>query len=168
MAVPLHPRGQTHYFRLHTWPAWAAYAGSKSLLRLSFGFSDVSIHPRIPGKYGISLAYRGPFSLKTFLEENSSAQARQLRRTIEFAGKHFVYGRSRKQRDRCWPPVVTDPGKRSNEPWNWFVKTSIPGALSPVLENFCRSFSRPNWPPLGLRGWYLSGFFKALPPNRPL
>ena len=63
-----------------------------------------------------------------------------------------------------WP--IT--GKRSNEPWNWFVKTSIPGALSPVLENFCRSFSRPNWPPLGLRGWYLSGFFKTLPPNRPL
>ena len=63
-----------------------------------------------------------------------------------------------------WP--IT--GKRSNEPWNWFVKTSIPGALSPVLENFCRSFSRPNWPPLGLRGWYLSGFFKTLLPNRPL
>ena len=41
-----------------------------------------------------------------------------------------------------WP--IT--GKRSNEPWNWFVKTSIPGALSPVLENFCRSFSRPNCP----------------------
>ena len=64
-----------------------------------------------------------------------------------------------------WP--ITGHGKRSNEPWNWFVKTSIPGALSPVLENFCRSFSRPNWPPLGLRGWYLSGFFKTLPPNRP-
>ena len=27
--------------------------------------------------------------------------------------------------------------KRSNEPWNWFVGSSIPGAFfSPVLENF--------------------------------
>ena len=46
--------------------------------------------------------------------------------------------------------------KDSNESWNWFVKGGIPGALSPVLENFRRRFSWPNWPPLGLRWWETS------------
>ena len=31
--------------------------------------------------------------------------------------------------------------KPSNKSWNWFVKSSIPEALSPVLEDFCRRFS---------------------------
>ena len=31
--------------------------------------------------------------------------------------------------------------KHSNESWNWFAKSSISGALSPVLENFRRCFS---------------------------
>ena len=88
--------GLTHCFRLHTWPALAGYAGSQSLLRFSFRFFG-RIYPSSDTRevWNSALAYRGPFSLKTFLEENSSAQARQLRRTIEFAGKHFVYGRSR-------------------------------------------------------------------------
>ena len=34
--------------------------------------------------------------------------------------------------------------KHSNESWNWFVKSNIPGALSPVLENFHRRFSLPD------------------------
>ena len=42
--------------------------------------------------------------------------------------------------------------KHSNKSWNWFVKSCIPGALLPVLENFRRSFFWPNWPPMGLRG----------------
>ena len=32
------------------------------------------------------------------------------------------------------------------------LKSSIPGALLPVLENFRRRFFWPNWPPLGLWG----------------
>ena len=43
--------------------------------------------------------------------------------------------------------------KHSNESWNWFVNSSIPGVISPVLENFRRRFSAPGWPPLGLQGW---------------
>ena len=131
-------------------------------------FSDVSIHPRIPGKYGTSLAYRGPFSLKlsskkTLLHKpDSYGEQSSLRVNTSYTEDHESSAIDAGL--LLWP--IT--GKRSNEPWNWFVKTSIPGALSPVLENFSRSFSRPNWPPLGLRGWYLSGFFKTLPPNRPL
>lgn len=41
--------------------------------------------------------------------------------------------------------------KHSNEPWNWFVKSSIPGTLLPVFENFHHRFSRPDWPPLSLQ-----------------
>ena len=44
-------------------------------------------------------------------------------------------------------------GQHSNKSWNWFVKGSIPGSLSSVLENFRRRFSQPNLPPLGFRGW---------------
>ena len=55
--------------------------------------------------------------------------------------KKFRIRRPRKQRDRYWPPLeaekhflspITD--KHWNESWNWFVNSSIPGALSPVLE----------------------------------
>ena len=46
--------------------------------------------------------------------------------------------------------LITD--RHSNKSWNWFVKSSIPGVLLPVLENFRRSFFWPNWPPMGLRG----------------
>ena len=49
---------------------------------------------------------------------------------------------------------ITD--KHSKESWNWLVKSSIPEALSPVLENFRRRFSRPNWlSVLDLRGCFL-------------
>ena len=34
----------------------------------------------------------------------------------------------------------------------FFFKNSILGVLLSVLENFCRRFSRPDWPPMGLRG----------------
>ena len=44
--------------------------------------------------------------------------------------------------------------KHSNKSWNWFVKSSIPGALLPVPENFRRRFSWLNWPTLGLRGCF--------------
>ena len=37
--------------------------------------------------------------------------------------------------------------KHSNEPWNWFVKSSNAEALSPVLENFRHRFSSKG------RGW---------------
>ena len=42
--------------------------------------------------------------------------------------------------------------KQLNESWNWFAKSSIPGALSYVLENFRRGLYLPDWPPLGLGG----------------
>ena len=49
--------------------------------------------------------------------------------------------RSRKQCDRYFLQIaflcpITE--KRSDESWNWYVKSSIPGALSFVLENFRR------------------------------
>ena len=96
-----------------------------------------------------------------FAEESSLARAKHVRWTVEFGGKRLRIRRLRQQRDRCWPLVghkiivlcqITD--KPSNKSWNWFVKSSIPEALSPVLENFCRSFSWLNWPTLGLRGCF--------------
>ena len=43
----------------------------------------------------------------------------------------------------------------SNEWWNcFFFKNSILGVLLSVLENFCRRFSRPDRPPMGLRGCF--------------
>ena len=136
---------------------------------LVLDFSDVSIHPRIPGKYGIQLWLIGAHfhwklsSKKTLLHKpDSYGEQSSLRVNTSYTEDHESSAINAGL--LLWP--IT--GKRSNELWNWFVKTSIPGALSPVLENFCRSFSRPNWPPLGLRGWYLSRFFKTLPPNRPL
>ena len=54
--------------------------------------------------------------------------------------------------------------KHSTEPCNWFIKRSIPGSLSPFLENFCHRFSRPDSPPLGLCGCFHSnsGFRKCM------
>ena len=43
--------------------------------------------------------------LINYLEENSPARARQVRRKIEFAGKLLRIRRWRKKRDRCWPPI---------------------------------------------------------------
>ena len=34
--------------------------------------------------------------------------------------------------------------KHLNESWNWFVKSNIPWALPPILENFYRRFSLPD------------------------
>ena len=96
-----------------------------------------------------------------FAKESSLARAKHVRWTVEFGGTRLRIKRLRKQRDRCWPLVghkiivlrqITD--KPSNKSWNWFVKSSIPEALSPVLENFCRRFSWLNWPTLGLRGCF--------------
>ena len=47
-----------------------------------------------------------------------------------------------------------------NESWNWFVKSSIPGALSPVHVNFRPHYSWSNWLPLGLQGWF---FLRNIP-----
>ena len=85
----------------------------------------------------------GDTSLKTHLGESFPALARQVRRTAEFAGKLLRFKGSRKQQDRSWPPIghkktITD--KHSNESWNRFVKSSIPGAPSPVLKRISRPF----------------------------
>ena len=99
--------------------------------------------------YGISLF--SVFSLKTLLEESSRVRARQVRQTVEFTGKLLRIRRSLEQHDSlCWPPIghniffLFPVREHSNEPWNLFVKRSIPRALSPVLENFRLRFSRPN------------------------
>ena len=93
--------------------------------------------------------------MKTLLEESTRVRARRVRQTVEFTVKLLRIRRSLEQHDRlCWPVR-----EHSNESWNLFVKRSIPRAFSPVLENFRLRFSRPNWPPLGLRrcifGWKL-------------
>ena len=57
------------------------------------------------------------------------------------------------RRDRSKTPLIGHK-KSESEIWNlnesriWFVTSSIPGALSPVLENFRRHYSWPNWYPL--------------------
>ena len=51
------------------------------------------------------LFWRGPLSLKTHLGESFPARARRVRRTAEFAGKLLRIKGSRKQRDRCRPPI---------------------------------------------------------------
>ena len=85
------------------------------------------------------LGFVGSFSLKTLFEESSPVRARQtVRRTVEFAGK-LARIRPRKQ---WWPPIehtifflpITE--KHSNESRNWFVKSRLLVALSPVLESF--------------------------------
>ena len=82
--------------------------------------------------------------------ECSPARARQVRRTVEFAGKLPRITKSRKQRYGCWPPIghkryflcpVRD--KHSNESWNWFVKSSIPGFLSAVLKTLAAVYPDP-------------------------
>ena len=57
-----------------------------------------------------------------FHSEGFRVLARQVRGKVEYAGKLLRIKRSRKQRD-------------SNESWNWLVKSSIQGALLPVLKN---------------------------------
>ena len=80
-----------------------------------------------------------------FAEESSLARAKHVRWTVEFAGKLLRIRRLRKQRDRCWPLVGHKiPEKPSNKSWNWFIKSSIPEALSPVLENFRECFYQSN------------------------
>ena len=65
---------------------------------------------------------------------------------------------SRKQRNRCLSLIdffCAQSETLSNEWWNcFFFKNSILGVLLSVLENFCRRFSRPDWPPMGLRGCF--------------
>ena len=48
--------------------------------------------------YGISSVLWAPFAMKTLPKESFPARARQVPRTVAFAGKLL----SRKQRDRCW------------------------------------------------------------------
>ena len=59
--------------------------------------------------------------------------------------------------------------KHSNESWNCFDKSSIPGALSSVPENFRRRLSPPDWPPLGLRRekCLISRFLEDVNKRRP-
>ena len=76
----------------------------------------------------------------------------------------FIYvGRSTNNRlcevhtiDACLWLIFLCPirDKHSNESWNCFFNNSITRVLLSVLENFCRRFSRPDWPSMGLRGCF--------------
>ena len=66
-------------------------------------FNPGNSHLRRPGS---GQSDRLPFSLRTLLEESFPARARQERRTVEVVGKLRGIRRSRKQHDRCWPPIV--------------------------------------------------------------
>ena len=96
-----------------------------------------------------TLGFIFPEKLKALLQESAAGELLRIRR-------------SRKQRDtfRSWPLIGHQkfflyPIKDENS-WIWFVKSSIP-RLPPVLENFRRRFSWPNWPSLGLRGgWFVT------------
>ena len=104
--------------------------------------------------------YGGSFSMKNwklFSKEAHCTSYTGSRRTVEVAGKLLTKA-ARKMLASDWTQkTITD--KHSNKSWNWFVKSSIPGALLPVLENLSRRFSWHNWPPLGLWGWTKSGKF---------
>ena len=93
-----------------------------------------------------------------FTENCSRRKLPCMTHTFSFAGKllHTIRSRSSaiKMLASDWAQKIIRE-KHSSESWMWLVKSSIPGALSTVLENFRRRFSRPNWPPLGLRGWIL-------------
>ena len=94
-----------------------------------------------------------------FQATHVTSLGRLCRKQVAFEIEFWIF--------RTYLSILGNPGSMK---FLWLIGAHFhwPAALSPVLENFCRSFSRPNWPPLGLRGWYLSGFFKTLPPNRPL
>ena len=70
----------------------------------------------------------------------------QLRATLINEDRHILIRRLKIQWDRRWPPInIFVPDQRQAfEPWNWFVKSSIPGGLSPVLENMRRRSSQPS------------------------
>ena len=80
------------------------------------------------------------WKLKTLLEKSSPTGARQVQaksRVCSWTPSH------KKIMVSDWAQIyflcpVRD--KRSNESWNWFVKSTIPGALSPVLEKFLLLF----------------------------
>ena len=78
--------------------------------------------------YGVLSFLGGPFPLKTLLEESIPAWGRQVRRTVEFAGKHLYIRRSRKQRNRCWLPIGNNIiNKHSNDSYrHWFLWSSVP------------------------------------------
>ena len=63
--------------------------------------------------------------------------------------------------------TLGSPTRTAATVWNWSGKTLSPGALLAVLYfSSClifppvRTFPRPNYLPLGLRGWHLQLIFK--------
>ena len=117
---------------------------------LSFCFADML-------NYGISLILCPHFLWKLFWKKallHNPDMYGDLRRTVNFAGKLLRIRSSRQWRDRCLSLIwhkKSSRVKHSNESWNWFFKSSMPGALSTVLENVRPRFSQPDWLPLGLR-----------------
>ena len=98
------------------------------------------------------LGFVGPIfaenSLRRKLSCTSQTNRLTVRRTVEFAGK-LARIRPRKQ---WWPPIghtifflpIID--KHLNESRNWFVKSRLVIAISPVLESFRCHFPQPNRP----------------------
>ena len=71
--------------------------------------------------------------------------SRELRATLINEDKHIRIRGLQNQCERRWPPInIFAPDQRQAfEPWNWFVKSSIPRGLSPVHENIRRRLSQP-------------------------
>ena len=74
--------------------------------------------------------------------QSSPRQARQVRRTFEFPGKHLCIRRSRKWRDRCWSQSI--------------VKSSILGFSRQFLKTFATVYPdatdrAPGSPRMGYR-----------------
>ena len=49
--------------------------------------------------------FSGRVFSENFSRRKLSCTSQTVRRTVEFAGKFLRIKRSRKQRDRCWPPI---------------------------------------------------------------
>ena len=97
-------------------------------------------------RYRICLVLWAPFSLKTLLGE-ASCRSQTCSANSRVCGKissYKIISAARYMLAFDWAQnmflFLAITGKHSNESWNWFVKSSIRGALLPVLENFRRRF----------------------------
>ena len=72
----------------------------------------------------------------------------QLRATLINEDRHILIRRLKIQWDRRWPPInIFVPDQRQAfEPWNWFVKSSIPGGSIARSWKHASPFIQTVWP----------------------